>query len=312
MDLKRIRYAVALAEELNFARTSEKLHLSQPALSRAIQTLEEELGLLLFDRDNRNVQLTTAGGVFIEQARRLLFQMRNLEHDMGLLREARHGHIAFGAGPLPTAAIVPPLVRHLRQQRPNLRLSVSSNNWVYLLQHLRAEEIEFFVADTRDIAKAPDLEITPLCRQYGPLICRAGHPLAQKADRKFKDILAYGFAALRLPHNVKAGLAQALGVPPGESLPIVFECDNLSVLIEMTRNDDVVLLATEASVVREIAAGTLAVVDVPDMPDIFAETGIVQLAGRTLSPAALLVLEAMREITATLPSCQVWREGIYQ
>jgi DNA-binding transcriptional LysR family regulator len=311
MDLKRIRYAVALAEELNFARTSEKLHLSQPALSRAIQTLEEELGLLLFDRDNRNVQLTTAGAVFIEQARRLLFQMRNLEHDMGLLREARHGHIAFGAGPLPTAAIVPPLVRHLRQQRPNLRLSVSSNNWVYLLQHLRAEEIEFFVADTRDIAKAPDLEITPLCRQYGPLICRAGHPLAQKADRKFKDILAYGFAALRLPHNVKAGLAQALGIPPGEALPIVFECDNLSVLIEMTCNDDVILLATEASVVREIAAGTLAVVEVPDMPNIFAETGIVQLAGRTLSPAALLVLDSMRAITATLPSCQVWRQGAY-
>ena len=72
MDLKRLRYAIGLADELNFARAAEKLHLSQPALSRSIQTLEEELGMLLFDRDNRNVAVTTAGAVFLDRARQLL------------------------------------------------------------------------------------------------------------------------------------------------------------------------------------------------------------------------------------------------
>jgi DNA-binding transcriptional LysR family regulator len=65
MDLKRMKHAIALADELSFARAAEKLHLSQPALSRSIQTLEEDVGMLLFDRDNRNVALTTVGKVFM-------------------------------------------------------------------------------------------------------------------------------------------------------------------------------------------------------------------------------------------------------
>jgi DNA-binding transcriptional LysR family regulator len=126
----------------------------------------------LFDRDNRNVALTTVGAVFMEQARHLVHQMRSLERDMGLIRNSELGPLAFGAGPLPTAAFLPELLRQMGQERPGLRLSVNSNNWRYLLQHLYDEEIEFFVADTRAIQPAPTLTITPLCRQFSPSAAR--------------------------------------------------------------------------------------------------------------------------------------------
>lgn len=312
MDLKRLRYAIALADELNFARAADRLHLSQPALSRSIQTLEEELGLLLFDRDNRNVKLTTVGAVFLEQARKLIFQMRNLERDMGLIRDAEMGQVAFGVGPLPTASMLPPLVRYLRRERPGLSLQVSSNNWRNLLVHLKAEQIEFFIADTRDIAPDPDLAVTPICRQHGRFMCRPGHPLLGASGRSPADLLPYGFASLLLPREMKAVFRKVLGIPAHAPLPVIFECDNMHILKEMAQDDDIILLATEAAVAGEIAAGTLEALDFPGLPPMYAEIGAVQLAGRTLSPAARLVLERLHGIAAAAPGTTVFRDGGYQ
>ena len=311
MDIKRLRYAIALAEELNFARAAEKVHLSQPALSRAIQTLEEELGMPLFDRDNRNVKVTTVGAMFLEQARRLMFQMRSLERDIALVRDGEFGQVAFGAGPLPTASMISQLVTTLRSDRPGLTLTITSNNWRYLLVHLRDEEIEFFVADTRDISPDHDITITPLCRQHGPFLCRAGHPLLKKKTVKPADLRPYSFASLMLPQSFKAVLRKVLDMEPGAPLPIALECDNIQVLKQMTMSHDVVLLATEASAAEEIAAGKLIPMYLKDMPPMYAQMGIVQLAGRSLSPGAKLAVEELRNIAGTLPGTSVYRDGAY-
>ena len=102
MNIKRVRYALALAKEMNFARAAESVHLSQPALSRGIQTLEEELGLRLFDRDNRNVSVTKAGEAFLEHAKRVMFHVGTLKLEMEQLRDGDIGHVAFGVGSMPT------------------------------------------------------------------------------------------------------------------------------------------------------------------------------------------------------------------
>lgn len=311
MDLKRLRYAIGLADELNFARAAEKLHLSQPALSRSIQTLEEELGMLLFDRDNRNVVVTTAGALFLERARPLLFQMRNLERDMALLRNGEIGQVAFGAGPLPTASMLSPLLRSLRKQRPQVSLAVTSNNWPYLLQNLLREEIEFFVADTRDIEPDPGVTITPLCRQHGPFMCRKGHPLLSMRAPKPVDMLHYGFASLLLPQVLKQLLRRMLELEPGAPLPVVLECSNVAAIKQLTLDDDVILLATEAGAAEEISAGRLVPLHFKDLPPMYAEIGIVQLSGRTLSPGARLVIEYLHAVTATLPATDIYRDGSY-
>lgn len=311
MDLKRLRYAIGLAEELNFARAAEKLHLSQPALSRSIQTLEEELGMLLFDRDNRNVVVTTAGALFLERARQLMFQMRNLERDMTLLRSGEIGQVAFGFGPLPTVSMLGLLVARMRKLRPKLSLAVTSNNWRYLLQHLLKEEIEFFVADTRDIEADPAITITPLCRQHGPFMCRRGHPLLSQPNAKPSDMLTYGFAALLLPREIKNVLRKILGLAPEAPLPIVLECDNVTVIKQLTLDDDVILTATEAAAAEEIRAGTLVPLHFKGLPPMYAEIGIVQLAGRTLSPGARLVMDNLIALAATLPATAIYRDGAY-
>src|SRR3546814_7594864 len=88
MELRHLRYFVALAEELHFTRAAERLHIEQPPLSRAIKELEDELGVLLFDRDRRGTRLTAAGTVFLQDTRRLFT----------VLEQARENAKAVAAG----------------------------------------------------------------------------------------------------------------------------------------------------------------------------------------------------------------------
>src|SRR5262245_53367861 len=146
MDLRKLRHMVVLAEELNFARAADKVNLTQSALSRSIQALEEELGSALFDRDLRGVALTAVGKSVLERGCGLLEDASSLQRQVELRRNGEFGDIAFGAGPFPSATFLPAILTELARDRPRLRVAVEVNNTDYLVQHLLDERIEFFVA----------------------------------------------------------------------------------------------------------------------------------------------------------------------
>ena len=115
LNLKRLGHLVALADELHFARAAERVHLSQAAFSRSIQSIEQDLGMRLFDREAGPVKATPAGEFVIERARRLLFDARSLQRDAALYRDSQLGDTAFGAGPYPAATIMPTVLSTLRR-----------------------------------------------------------------------------------------------------------------------------------------------------------------------------------------------------
>ncbi len=305
MDFKRLRYAVAVADAGNFVRAAELVSISQPALSRAILTLEEELGIVLFDRGNRNVTVTTAGRAFIEHARRICFEVSNMEHDVDQMRSGGSGAIAFGIGPLHTAALLPRLLQRLRAERPALRLSVSVNNWVHLLAQLRAEEIEFFMSEVRSIEPADDIVISSEVRQFGSLFCRPGHPLLDSDEHSMKDIAPYTLVGPRLPAAVEKGLRALFKRPAGKPLPLVLMCDSMPVLFEAVATTNSLLIASDAAVAVELESGRLVSLNIKEMAGIHAEIGIVRLRGRTLSPGAQLAIADMRAVLAELPATEV-------
>jgi len=289
VDLRRLDHLVALAEERHFLRAAERVHLSQPAFSRSIQTLEAELGQRLFDRGPGEVRPTPAGDFLIARARRLLFESRCLQRDFALYRDGRLGDTAFGVGPFPAATLLPTLLPRLRRDHERVGLRVEIGNTPLLLDRLRAEDIEFFVSDIRDLPEDPLLDIRPLGRLPGWFYARAGHPLAGAAVG-LGTVWRYGLASVHAPTEAMVMFGRHLGLAPGEAATPILECDDLDLLKRVALETDTVLFTADAAVRAELAEGRLVRLTIDGLPPLHAEMGIVSLRGRTPSPMAVLVI----------------------
>ncbi|HWM84107.1 MAG TPA: LysR substrate-binding domain-containing protein [Pseudolabrys sp.] len=186
MELRHLRYFIALAEELHFNRAAERLGMSQPPLSLQIKALEEELKVQLFERTNRRVNLTRAGAAFLDEARATLAQA---ERAASVAKRTQRGEIGeIRVGFTPSAPLVPPFmhtVLEFRRTFPDVR--------VVLDEHTTAEQISALMDGHHDIGfirgpNRPDLHHTlDMIEFYNePLavILPAHHPLAgQRHDR---------------------------------------------------------------------------------------------------------------------------------
>lgn len=290
MDLRRWTHVVAVADRRSFVRAAEQVHLSQPALTRSIQAAEAELGLLLFDRGTHEVGVTPAGEFVIARARQLVFNSQCLARDIELYRHRGLGDTAFGAGPFPAATFLAPLLAQLRREHPGVNLRVEVSNWQLLLKRLFEEDIEFFVAETRDLPADPRLQIRPLRREPAGFYVRSGHPLASTRAVTLRQVWGHGVATVRLPDSVRAGLSTLLGLATGVLLPLALECDDVALLKQVVLGCDAVLGAPHAAVAREVADGSLRPLRVGGLPTLFSDMGVMTLHGRTPSPMADLIL----------------------
>ena len=288
MDLRRWAHIVAVADRRSFVRAAEQVHLSQPALTRSIQAAEAELGLRLFDRGTHEVVPTPAGEFVVARARQLVFNSHCLRRDVDLYRNRGLGDTAFGVGPFPAATFLSPLLAALRREFRGVNLRVEVSNWQLLLKRLLEEDIEFFVADTRDLPSEPAILVRPLRREPGGFYVRAGHPLARQKSVTLQQVWALrrcvraaagwrAFGPRPLARRVRRGL-------------VAVECDDVEVLKDVTLASDSVLAAVHAAVEREVAARTLRALPVAGLPALFTEMGVVTLRGRTPSPMAELII----------------------
>jgi DNA-binding transcriptional LysR family regulator len=144
MELRQLRYFVAVAEELNFSRAAERLNVSQPPLSMQIKALEDELGARLFDRTRRKVEITQAGVLLLDSARKALGELRRGADVLALAASGSAGLIRMGfTGSVPMLDMFPRLMRSFRDRYPAIRVE---------LQHMStAQQLEAIAAETLDV-----------------------------------------------------------------------------------------------------------------------------------------------------------------
>lgn len=303
MDLKRLKHLVALADTRNFGRAATQCHLTQSAFSRSIQAAEEELGLLLFDRGTQEVTCTDAGAFVVERARKLLFENRCLERDVSLYRERLMGDLAFGVGPFPAATMVSPLLTEIRTRHPGVCVRVEVNNADYLAAHLRAEELDFYMAEVRNVAAADDLTIVRVAKLSAGFYVRAGHPLLSAKTITAASLRPFGIASVRVPEVVQSGLGALMGLEDGKRLPLAVECDDLNLLKALAETTDTVIGSTDAGTVQDVASKRLVRLTIADMPPLFADMAIVSLKGRSYSLMAQFAVDfIVRQATGIVPS----------
>jgi len=176
MELRHLRYFVAVAEELHFGRAAARLHIAQPPLSQQIRQLEGELGFPLFVRAHRRVRLTEAGRVFLAEARAVLARVEQGAAEARRVARGETGALAVGFVASATYGLVPSLFRLFRRRHPGVALSLSELSTEEQLAALRAGSIQ--VGLGRPPAEDPGVVVEPLLDEPLVVALPAAHRLA--------------------------------------------------------------------------------------------------------------------------------------
>ena len=186
MELRHLRYFVAVAEELHFRRAAERLHVAQPAVSEQVRKLEDELGVRLFDRTQRSVALTDAGAALLPEAYRVL---RQAEAARLAARSAsdRPGRV-LRIGYVPTAllASVPRILRRVVAGMPNLQATMEPGSGLELVNAVRAGELDVAVVSLP--VPTAGVRVTPLAEQRAVAVFPVGHEHAVKPHVDLEQI----------------------------------------------------------------------------------------------------------------------------
>jgi len=297
LTLRALRHFVVIAEELHFSRAAARLHLTQSALSRSIQSLENALGLQLLDRSASTVFVTKSGEAVLIRARQVLAQTQALEHETHLIRELESGDVSMGVGVFPAATYLPPLLTHLTLNYPGITMRVEIESWKRLLDMLERHALDFVVAITHSLPPSAEFSVIKLPPQHGGLFVRQGHPLLNAPRRALREHLSkYRLAATHLPPRARILLAQIYGVSDGNDLPLALECNSLDALRNVALNSEVVLFCTREVVLEELADGRLVQLPVKYASGTELNCNIIHHANRSLSPAALKVVELVKAL----------------
>jgi DNA-binding transcriptional LysR family regulator len=182
IELRLLRYFIAVAETEHVGRAASRLHISQSPLSRQIRQLEDLVGVRLFEREHRRIRITPAGRWLLDHARELVARSDALVRDARAMRDGDAGQIALGfVGAALASGILPRVLRRLRSERPGVRIVLRQLASSAQLAQLRAGELD--LALIHGGPRAPDLALRPVFAQpYVLAVPRTG-PLARGAIR---------------------------------------------------------------------------------------------------------------------------------
>ncbi|MFG3224113.1 LysR substrate-binding domain-containing protein [Kitasatospora sp. NPDC048194] len=302
MELRQVRYFLAVAEELHFGRAAERMHIVQSAVSQQVRRLERELGVDLFDRTTRSVTLTPAGSVFVDRARALVAAERAALDAIAALRaEACAGGAVLRIGTnVGLGARLERLLDRLGERAPELTVELVSAAPAERLQRVRDGDLD--AAFVRGVFRSPGLELVPLWRERFVVALPAGHPLAAGGAVRLADLAGM---PLRIaprganPHLVDLvlGACRAAGFEPVLGPAFTTDQDTLAA-IGAGGTHWTVFYASQAEVLPTLRTvfRPLADPDAPTMP--------AYLAVRPDAPARALtpLLEACRDVADQEPT----------
>ena len=297
LDIKRIQHAVMLAEYRNFARAAEALNISQPALTRSIQSLEEAVGVRLFDRYPRDVLPTPFGQVLLERGAAMLNAAKGLQREIDLMKGVDTGELHVGSG-LIIAAVAGPLLGEFNNRYPNIRVRTEIGTGRELCDQLFSAKLDLFIGDTSEFDQHPDIATIALKKRLGYYYCRSGHPILEHEGLTLNDVLSYPLAMQPLSQRIYEFWAADQSVDMSAQLlqqtqPVI-SCRDISVLKSVVMHSDAISIAGKRLLQRELNEGTLKLIPLKGRAPL-TEFKIAYLKNRTLSPPAEHFIRLIQE-----------------
>jgi DNA-binding transcriptional LysR family regulator len=284
MNIKHLEHLLALADTGSFSRAADKLFITQSALSRSIQSLEEDLGAKVLDRIGKRNELTPLGLDVVSRARHIVRDSAELRHSARLLQDGGKGAISIGLGSGPAALLLVPLMCATAQQR-GARVAVTQGPVELQIQKLRSRQLDAMVVDMRRVTPSSDLNIESMGELRAGFVVRKGHPLCSHKNLTLTALLEYPVASTPLSDEVARLLVDQYGVQANPAELVSLRCDDIGSLVQTVAQTDAVFLGVLAATRAGLQAGTL--VELKIKPKLLASArfAFLTLAGRTEAPA---------------------------
>jgi DNA-binding transcriptional LysR family regulator len=292
MNLQQLDHLLALAETGSFSRASEKVHLTQPALSRSIQMLEQELGMQLVDRIGKRNELTPFGAMVLARAKRISTEAHELKRAAALLADGQAGSVRLGLGAAPGALFSGPLLIEMLRNHPRVGLQLHGGSPELQLAALRARTLDALVLTYRAVAPREDLHIEVLPTLRSGFVCRRDHPLLAQGGGKpvrFDALTRYPVISTMVSDDVARTLVARYGSDASPQRWLHVSSEDIGALIGAVRNTDAIFLGVLAATRALQDSGELAELKVHPAAGLSAQFAFVTLEGRTEAPALQLV-----------------------
>jgi DNA-binding transcriptional LysR family regulator len=236
IELRHLRYFIAVAEELHFGRAAARLHMAQPPLSQQIRQLEEELGFQLFHRTKRSVQLTEAGAVFLAECQRIVQQLEQAVQLGQQVSRGERGQLVLGFVSSAAYSVLPTLLQTFRAAAPEVSLELHELTTDQQVQWLRDRRMD--VGLVRPPIDEPNFCLMPLFEEPLVVALPQPHPLAQQPVVSLQDLAGKPF--ILFPRPLAPGLYDqiiSLCQQGGFSPTIVQEAIQMQTIISLVAAD---------------------------------------------------------------------------
>jgi DNA-binding transcriptional LysR family regulator len=284
VNIKHLEHLLALADTGSFSRAAEKLFITQSALSRSIQSLEDDLGGKVLDRIGKRNELTPLGRDVVARAHPIVRDAAELRHSAKLLQQGGKGSISVGLGSGPGALLTIPLMCAAAASHPGMRVAITRGTTELQIQQLRSRQLDAMVVDMRRVAPATDLNIESLAEVRAGFIVNATHPLAARRSVSFQDITRFPVASTPLSDEVVRLLVDQYGVLANPSAMVTLMGEDVASLLATVAQTQAIYLGVVAAARTGLQDGSL--VELPIKPKLKATArfAYVTLAGRTEAP----------------------------
>lgn len=299
MELRHLRYFVAVAEALNFTKAAAQLRVAQPALGRQVQDLEDEIGVDLMKRSPRGVTLTAEGKLFLEEAREILKHADEAVEKVRALARGEYGELHIGYAPSPSVEILPPALAAFKKAAPRVRIVLHDLGGDELMARLLDGTLELAITVANTDEDLNGIAFEELHRYNFILAMAAEHPFTRKKSVTLVEIATQPLVSL-IRREYTEFHRHLDRMFTGKVRPrIAVECDgSTSMLTELEGGHNVGIVSEQF---RHIAGKRLVYRTISDSTEWHA-VGIARAKKGDVTPAGEKFCEVLRAVAATLRS----------
>ena len=289
MRLNQIRDFIAVVEAGSLRAAAGKVGVSQPAITKSIRQLEQELHVQLLQRNARGAAVTRAGKVFLSRARVIQAELRKAEDDLLVLRGGGEGTVAFGIAPAACMLIVPDALQQFRRSMPGADVRVVEGSSAALTMLVRDETLDFCVSQNPAAKLDGALAFKPLFRPQLRVVGRRGHPL--RSARSLRELAGASWLMFYPPGS--GAMLERIFAAAGLSLPRpTVHCESYATALSLVAKTDVLGLLSAQMVTEAWGQRYLQVIDIQE--DIPAPLiGLYTRSDAPLTPAAAAMAQAV-------------------